>query len=252
MSFLHAIASWAGPVGWELVAWRAPVGIAVTAAFAIAARLMRAVSLGGAIAGALVTFLLWIAYPGLFVVEVAVFALTAAATRAGYLRKQQLGTAERREGRRASQVLANLSVAAAAALVATFGHQPLLMVGCAAALAEAAADTVSSELGQALGNPPVLITTFRPVPVGSNGGITILGSSAGIVAALLISGVAVLVYVIPPEALLIVLLAGSAGMFFDSLLGATIERAHLFDNDHVNFSSTLFAVAIAIVLARLW
>lgn len=237
---------------WHLAATRAPLGFAVTAGFALAARWMRAVTLGGAIAGAAVTFVLFLAWPPSFGVLLAVFLLTSLATRAGLHRKQQLGTAEKRDGRTASQVFANLFVAAAAAFIATYFNLPLLMFGCAGALAEAAADTVSSEMGQAFGSPPVLITTLRPVPVGTDGGITAAGSFAGGAAALIIAGTAMFTGVIPPDGFPIVVVAGVLGMFFDSLLGATVERGELLDNDHVNFSSTLFAASLASLLAKVW
>lgn len=238
--------------GWQLVAARAPVGLAVSAAFAVAARILRSVSLSGAVAGAVVTFLLWIAWPPLFIVEFSVFVLTAAATRAGYRRKQQLGTAEKREGRSASQVLANLAVATASALLATYLHQPLLMFGCAGAFAEAAADTLSSEMGQALGAEPVLITTIQPVPVGTDGGVSGPGTLAGIAAALVVSGVTVLVHAVPGHGFAIAAFAGIVGMLFDSVLGATLERVRALNNDQVNFSSTLFAAALAVLIAMLW
>jgi uncharacterized protein (TIGR00297 family) len=255
MSALSAIVALLPPVsadGWQLAASRVPVGLAVTAAFAVAARILRSVSLSGAVAGAIVTFLLWIAWPPLFLAEFTVFVLTALATRAGYRRKQQLGTAEKREGRSASQVFANLAVATAAALVATYLHQPLLMFGCAAALAEAAADTLSSEMGQALGAEPVLITTIQPVPVGTDGGVSGPGTLAGIAAALVVSGVAVLLHAVPGYGFAIAAIAAIGGMLFDSLLGATLERARALNNDQVNFSSTLFAAAIAVLIAMLW
>lgn len=252
MSAPDAILAWAGPVGWDLVAGRAPLGLAVTAAFAVAARVLRSVTVGGALAGALVTFFLWIASPPAFLAELAVFVLTSAATRAGYGRKQRLGTAERRDGRSSSQVLANLAVAVACALLATYSRQPLFMFACVGALAEAAADTVSSEMGQALSAEPFLITDFRPVPAGTDGGVSGPGTLAGIAAALIVSGISVLAHVVPGRGLAIGLLAGTAGMLFDSLLGATLERSGILDNDQVNFSSTFFAAALALVIAKLW
>lgn len=252
MSGLDAILAWAGPGSWQVVEARAPVGLAVTAAFAVAARILRSVMLGGAVAGAVVTFLLWIAWPPAFASLFTVFVLTFAATRVGYRSKQQIGVAERREGRSASQVLANLSVATAAALAAAYLHQPLFLFGCAGAFAEAAADTVSSEMGQALSREPVLITTFQPVPAGTNGGVSAAGTLAGLAAALVVSGVCVLARVVPGHGLLIAVVAGMAGMFFDSLLGATLERARLLGNDQVNFASTFFAAGLAALLAKLW
>ena len=43
----------------------------------------------------------------------------------------------------------------------------------------------------------------------------------------------------------IALLAACAGLFFDSLLGATVERRGWLGNDLVNFTSTLFAAVVA-------
>jgi uncharacterized membrane protein len=41
---------------------------------------------------------------------------------------------------------------------------------------------------------------------------------------------------------------GVFGLFFDSLLGATLERAGWLNNDAVNFLSTASAVACSLVL----
>src|SRR5580698_8835096 len=88
----------------------------VTLSFTGLARLLRGVSLSGAAAGAVICFvLLASAGPGAFAALVSVFILTWISTRLGYGRKQRLGTAQNREGRSASQVLANLSISAACA-----------------------------------------------------------------------------------------------------------------------------------------
>ena len=41
--------------------------------------------------------------------------------------------------------------------------------------------------------------------------------------------------------------ASAAGLFFDSLLGATVERKGWIGNDLVNFASTAFAAALAML-----
>jgi uncharacterized membrane protein len=43
--------------------------------------------------------------------------------------------------------------------------------------------------------------------------------------------------------------AGVAGMIFDSLLGATLERRHWLGNNAVNFASTLVAAGMAFLLS---
>jgi uncharacterized membrane protein len=45
--------------------------------------------------------------------------------------------------------------------------------------------------------------------------------------------------------------AGCAGLLFDSLLGATVERRGWLGNDLVNFASTVFAAAAAYCAVKL-
>jgi uncharacterized protein (TIGR00297 family) len=167
---------------------------------------------------------------------IALFVMTFAATRFGRARKERQGLAEARTGRRASQVVANLGVAALCWAVGWYW-------GCIAALAEAAADTVSSELGQAFGGEAWLVTTFRRVPVGRDGGVSVAGTLAGMVAAGLVVGVGSLHHVLWPDKGLM-FAAACAGLVFDSVLGATVEERGWVGNDLVNFASTLFAAVI--------
>jgi uncharacterized protein (TIGR00297 family) len=108
-----------------------------------------------------------------------------------------------------------------------------------AALSEAAADTVSSEVGQAFGEKARLITSWKSVPAGTNGAVSLTGTLAGIAAAAIVSSVCLFAGLVPMRWLLISLGAGILGMFADSFLGAWLERRGLLNNDSVNFLSTL-------------
>lgn len=240
----------AGSPGWQVVALRAPFAAAVATLFAAGAWMLRGVTRGGAVAGAAITFAMWISWPASFLALFTVFVLTAGATRLGYARKQRLGTAEAGEGRRASQVAANLLIAAVAAVVGQFGHQALAFAALSGVLAEATADTVSSEIGQVFASRAYLITTFRSVPPGENGGISAIGTLAGCAGAGLVGAVCAVAYVIGWNWCLPVAAAGIAGMFFDSVLGATLERRGWLNNNAVNFLSTAFAAVLAVLLAR--
>ncbi|HWR37299.1 MAG TPA: DUF92 domain-containing protein [Clostridia bacterium] len=235
--------------GWALVASRTLPALGLTLAFAFVAYGVRAVTASGAIAGAAVTFMIFLAAgaPG-FLAVMMVFVLTTVATRFGYVRKQELGTAEPRAGRKASQVLANLLAAAMVAAPAAlyWRAQDALYIAMAAALAEAAADTVSSEIGQALRRPAYLITNLRSAPIGDNGGISVAGSVAGIMAAVIIAFTCEWLRLVDFRGFLIATLAAIFGMFFDSLLGATLERPGRLGNDSVNFLSTVFAACLAL------
>jgi len=184
--------------------------------------------------------------------------LTSLATRAGRRRKENLGTAESRRGRQASQVAANLGVAAIAAnpMVQSWliehgwvHHRiaPTVVFALGlAALSEAAADTISSEVGQVLSGHPRMITTFRKAAPGTDGAISLSGTAVGILAAgaVAVSGT----WALGGDEKLFLLSwsAGVFGLFFDSLLGATVELRGWLNNDAVNFLSTASAAAAAL------
>lgn len=218
--------------------------------FAIVARILGSVSDGGAIAGIAIAFILLITagFSG-FLPLLALFALTVLATRWRRRRKERLGLAERSGGRTASQVLANLGVAACCALPVLWFPQfsDLLLTGAMAALAEATADTVSSEIGQASSRGAYLIVGFRRVAIGTNGAISMVGTLSGIAAACLIAWVSAAADVVAWNWMPVIAIAGTAGMMFDSLLGATWENDGCMGNDAVNFVSTVFAADIALL-----
>jgi uncharacterized protein (TIGR00297 family) len=226
--------------------------VVVAISFAVVARIMGAVTDGGALAGVVVAFILMMA-AGLagFVPLVAVFLLTLVSTRWGYARKQRLGVAERRRGRTASQVLANLAPAAMCALPAIWFPEmsSLLLAGSTAALAEAAADTVSSEIGQATARGAYLITDFRDVPIGTNGAISIEGTISGCVAACVVSWISATYGALEWRWTFVVAFAAIGGMFLDSVMGAKWENSGKMGNDSVNFVSNVVAADAALIAA---
>lgn len=191
----------------------------------------------------------------------AVALLAFAATRVGRAKKERLGTAERRRGRSASQVAANLGFAA---LVSSWPAQfwlidspwldraaharvPLLALALAA-LAEAAADTVSSEIGQVFGGRPRMITSFRAAEPGQDGAITAAGTLAGVTAAAAVASCGA--WALGGDRNLVAVGCAGAvfGLFFDSWLGATLETWGWLNNDSVNFLSTASAAAFALAM----
>ena len=233
-------------VPWGRVLW----GVVLTAAFALSARLLRGVTGSGAVAGGVLAFLLFLGGgPGAFAALIVVFLLTWVTTRLGHRRKRQLGTAEAGSGRSASQVIANVGIASATALGGLVSQHPALwLLASCAALAEAAADTTSSEVGQAVSDSAYLITHFRPVPVGTDGAISAAGTLAGIAAAVAVAAICAVTHVIAWTWLLPVAACGVLGMFMDSFLGATLERRRWLNNDAVNLLSTALAALFALFL----
>jgi uncharacterized protein (TIGR00297 family) len=227
--------------------------LAVTVSFSILGYAIRGVNRSGAVAGAAVCFVLFFcAGPGAFGALALLFVVTWVATRFGRTRKQQLGTAERREGRRASQVFANLSVASICAFLYAVSTRSVFLLAFAASLAEVAADTVSGEFGQAFDESARLITTLEIVPAGTDGGITLIGTVAGIVAALVIGIACYVTGLLSLYGLLLATLAGFLGMILDSVIGAVWERKGLLNNDAVNSLSTVAAAGLALTLNALF
>ncbi len=223
---------------------------AVTVGFTVLARALRGVNRSGGLAGGLACFLLFAgAGPTAFAVLVALFLMTWAATRFGYRRKLALGLAERREGRNAWQVLANLAVAAIGSVVFSATGNRVWLIAALAALAEAATDTVASEIGQCRGPDARLITTWERVRPGTDGGITIPGSIAGLAAGMVIAAVATVGGMLPRAQLWIPTAAAFAGMLIDSILGATLQRRGWINNETVNFFATLAAAALGYAIA---
>jgi uncharacterized protein (TIGR00297 family) len=190
--------------------------------------------------------------------------LTSLSTRLGRRRKEQLGTAERRTGRKASQVAANLGIAALITTSVALGWQldqswlglvrlapSAVFIAGLAALCEAAADTVSSEMGQVLSGHPRMITTLRVAAPGTDGAVSIPGTLAGVISAAIVALAGTLALRGGAQMFAVSSLAGAFGLFFDSFLGATLERRGWLNNDVVNFLSTLSSAAAALVLLAL-
>jgi uncharacterized protein (TIGR00297 family) len=175
---------------------------------------------------------------------ITLFLLTFAATRIGHARKLKLGLAEVRQGRSAHQIVANLG---AASLVAA-GHQVIgaAPLACIAMLAEATADTVASELGPILPGHTRLLTTFRRVHRGTDGGVSLGGTLSGIAAAAIVITVGIRSLDLGVVEAKCTFAGAAAGFLADSLLGATLERRGYLGNDMVNFLSTVVAGVVAI------
>jgi uncharacterized protein (TIGR00297 family) len=146
----------------------------------------------------------------------------------------------KRTTRNHRQVFANGGIAALAALAGNWA-------GFAGALAAATADTWASEIGRHSRTPPRLITNGQPVPAGTDGGITLLGTAGGIAGAVVVAGLSSF---LGQRNTLAIAVAGIAGMVLDSVLGATVQgKARWMDNEAVNLAATLTGAACAGLLA---
>jgi uncharacterized protein (TIGR00297 family) len=193
-------------------------------------------------------------------------------------RKKQLSEKFAKGSRRDwGQVLANGGVGAFLALVQPLQPEEFWpWLAFAGAMATVNGDTWATELGVLSPKRPRLITTGQKVDRGTSGGVSLTGSAATLAGAL---AVALIGRLFTPEmswlvGVVGVALAGFAGAFFDSLLGATVQAIYYdparkketerrvfmedgrpasplrgwewMNNDAVNFISSIFGAAVSV------
>ncbi|MBI1853907.1 MAG: DUF92 domain-containing protein, partial [Planctomycetes bacterium] len=183
---------------------------------------------------------------------VAFFVLGSLATRHGFAAKAARGIAEAKGGARgAKNALAKgvVAVGCAVGYLVTGKSQPLFLYGYACAIATALSDTTSSELGKVYGKHPILITTLRPVPPGTEGAVSIEGTLFGILASAVIAGLALALGVVPVwSGFVIVIVAAFVGTTVESVLGALVQGFKGISNEMVNVFLTLVGAGVGIGL----
>lgn len=166
--------------------------------------------------------------------------------------KVRKGVQEGRQGERSYRnVLANglvpMSIAAFTFLAGWEGEVPAIIY--MSAVCVAAADTTASELG-VLSDRTYMITTFKRVPPGVDGGVSIYGTAwalaASIFAALV--GWVVIIGTFPSALALIPAAMGVLGCFIDSVIGATLETQGLISKLWNNITSMAFGALVALLL----
>ncbi len=261
-------------------------GVLLNGAAAALAYRRRSLDAGGAAAGTVVgTVIFGFGGPLLWLVLVAFVVTATAASMARRSDKESLkGIHEKGERRDAVQVLANGGLGAVTAVVYGITRDPAWAAAFAVSFAASNADTWASEIGVLARKPPVSVLTLRPLPRGISGGVTLLGTGAGLAGSILIGIVFALadlaLGILPAGFVGLVAFVGAGGFvgtLLDSLLGAGVQARYVtpggsltergrdaagrpnrlvhglrfMSNDAVNLASGAAATAAALLAARL-
>ena len=154
--------------------------------------------------------------------------------------------------RGAGNIIANCGIGALAAVleIANLGvRTEFTALCCVTAIAAGASDTVASEFGKAFGGPPRAFPTGRVVPPGTPGAVSILGSVAGLAAALMIAAPAAMLWLIGWTAVLHAAAGSTIGAFVESTAATLYGRDSEGINHVLNGLNTLTAAVAALLLA---
>lgn len=209
----------------------------------------RVADISGLFSGAMIGIILIVfADVRWFLIMLTFFIIGAGATRYRYGDKEMLGVAQEHGGVRGYfNVFANGLVATAAAILyGVTGHAAFVALFMGS-VASAAADTTASEIG-VTGKTPYLITTLQPVPRGTNGGVTLRGEVAALLASAIVAVTAWLMGVADPWMVVVTVIAGFIGTNVDSLVGATLENSGRIGNSGTNLAATFVGGVSGMVL----
>ena len=203
---------------------RVLAGFLLAGAIAFVARNVRVLTTGGAVAALLVGTAASIAGWTWAAVLIVFFVTSSALSRFRHAtREARIGRiVEKGNERDAVQVLANGGVFAVAALLAAATGESAWAAAALGGLAAATADTWATEVGTVTGGLPRSVVTFKPLPAGTSGGVTVPGTLASIAGAAFIAGMSYFIGV--GGASTGVFVGGALGSLADSLIGATVQE----------------------------
>lgn len=225
------------------------VGLGVNVLFAGIAFGARSVTVSGALSGILLGT--WIySFMGIrgFSVVVFFFVLGSFFTRLGFGVKASRGIAQKKGGRRTyKEGFANTLIGAIGAALSFFTGDPLYAIGFVASFATALADTTATELGSLYGRKTFLVHSFKKVPAGTAGAVSLEGTLFGIVGAALLAILAFFLMVIRKRDIFFVVAGAILGFVAESFLAQVPRISHEGKNFLNTLLGALFAMAFAFI-----
>ncbi|XP_047330904.1 protein VTE6, chloroplastic [Impatiens glandulifera] len=217
-------------------------------------------SLSGIGSAFLLGSLTWRAFgpPG-FLIVAAYFIIGTAATKVKMVQKEAEGVAEKKKGRRGpASVLGSSAAGCVCAFLSILGigGKPishLWVLGFIASFCTKLSDTVSSEIGKAYGKTTYLVTTFKTVPRGTEGAMSLEGTLAGLLASVILSSAGCLLGEIKAVEAIICVAASQFANLGESIIGASFQEKEGFrwlNNDVVNVINITMGSIFAILIQQ--
>lgn len=207
------------------------VGFLLALSISAAARLLRSLSYSGAVAATLLGTLVY-GFGGwqAALILITFFVGSSLIGRLARLGNVSVEAAYAKGAERdAGQVLGNGVVAGLLSVgLGTSAASAWSWLAFSGAIAAVTADTWATELGALSPSAPRLLThPTRPVRPGTSGGVSLIGTLAGSLGAIVIAALTALVVPGGHTAwILPIAVAGVVGALFDSLLGATVQTMY--------------------------
>ncbi|XP_076904794.1 protein VTE6, chloroplastic-like [Bidens hawaiensis] len=222
--------------------------------------LVAGLSLPGIGAAFLLGTLIWRAFgPSGFLLVAVYFVIGTGVTKVKMAQKEAQGVAEKRKGRRGpGSVIGSSAAGCVCALLSVYGggdktFARLCELGFVASFCTKLSDTVSSEIGKAYGKTTYLVTTFKVVPRGTEGAVSVEGTVAGVLASILLASVACFLGEIKMAEAVICVLASQIANVGESVIGAVLQDKEGFkwlNNDAVNVINISLGCILAILIQQ--
>lgn len=124
------------------------------------------------------------------------------------------------------QVIANAIIPLIYAILYYLFEREEFIIYYSVSLSFATSDTFSSESGVLSKTDPISLLTFKRVPKGFNGAVSLIGSFSGLVGSILISLLYYLYFNQDIKIFLIIIISSFAANIIDSLLGARLQNLY--------------------------
>ena len=177
-------------------------------------------------------------------------------TKIGYAVKKKQGIAEKRGGRRGPEnVWGSAATGLFFAMMTKLNLANLVFykIGFAASFSAKLADTFGSEIGKRFGKKTFLITSFKKVQRGTEGGISLEGTLASLFGAIFMTFIMFCLSIISTKyQFIIVSLSGFLATITESFIGAKYQNKYKLSNEMVNAIQTSIASFFAILFLYLF